>query len=74
MFSLTGIILGHFPCAVGTLSDIPGCVCRKVKEMGSFSTTNEINAKLSFKMDMKFETSVYMGENFLDIILYKPHG
>ena len=48
---------------------MPGCVCRKVKEMGPFFwlQVNEMNDKMSFKMGMKFAASVYIGKDFPDV-------
>ena len=42
---------------------MPGCVCRKVKEMGPFSE-NEMNEYFSFKMGVRFAASLDMGERF----------
>ena len=40
---------------------MPGCVCRKV---------NEMNEKITYKMGVKFDTSVYMGKDFQYYCMY----
>ena len=46
-----------------------GCVCQKVKEMGTFLglQVNELNEKMSFKIGVNFTSSVYVGEDFLEV-------
>ena len=47
---------------------MPGCACRKVKEMGHFCASSvEVNEKISFKMGMKFAASVCKGKDFLHV-------
>ena len=47
---------------------MPGCACRKVKEMGHFFASSvEVNEKISFKMGKKFATSVCIGKDFLHV-------
>ena len=47
------------------VSTIPGCVCRKVKDMGPFFfllQESEMSEMISLKMGAKFGTSLNMGE------------
>ena len=42
---------------------IPGCVCRKVKDMGRFGLqVSEMSEIISINMGAKFGTSLNMGE------------
>ena len=61
-----------------SVSSMPRCVCRKVKEMALYQHQgNEMNENFSFKMSVRFDASLDMGENFLDIlheVMYKNAG
>ena len=54
-----------FPAQGGDLvPTMPGCVCLKVKDMGPFRLqVSEISENKSYKMDVKIDTLLNMGEN-----------
>ena len=49
------------------VSLIPVCVCPKVEWVLFQLQGNEMNEKISFKMDANFAASFYMGKNVFDI-------